>query len=81
MHYGNIDGDTAAGRVYRVLRQRRGEWVGGWDLSMAARTTAVSTRVSEVRRQLPEGEILDVKQEGREFYYRLEQAGQLALFA
>lgn len=93
MHAGNIDNpDTAAGRVYRVLKARmhikttKGVgWVGGWDLSQWAKTTAVSTRISEIRAQLfvDDGrrETIEVKQDGRYFFYRLvETQGQLDMF-
>lgn len=59
MHAGRIDGDTAAGRVYEVLKGKAGEYVGGMELTLLARTTAVSTRISEVRRQLPAGERIE----------------------
>ena len=78
MHAGSIHSDTAAGRVYAVLHEHEGEWVGGWDLAMAAHTTAVSTRVSEVRAQL-NGETLEVRQVGHDWYYRLVPCGQMEL--
>jgi len=53
MHVGKLDNDTAAGRLYRILRAHPGEWMGGWELSQAAATDCLSTRISEVRRQLP----------------------------
>lgn len=87
MHAGSIDSpNTAAGRVYAVLRAHRGAWVGGWDLQQEALTTAVSTRVSEVRLQLDalpgRGETVEIKQEGRKFFYRLAASkGQLELIA
>ena len=87
MHAGSIDTqETAAGRVYAVLREREGQWVGGWDLQQEAVTTAVSTRVSEVRSQLERdawrGEAVEMKQEGRKFFYRLVAAkGQMELIA
>ena len=70
MHYGKIDKNTAARRVYRVLRRRKA-WIGGWDLTMAAKTTAVSTRVSEVRAQLPQGERIEVRRDKQGAWYRL----------
>lgn len=75
MHVGKLDNDTAAARVYETLRDLDGEWIGGWELSQAARTTAVSTRVSEVRAQLPADEVIDVDQVDRRFYYRLRRVG------
>lgn len=87
MHAGSIDNpDSGAGKVYAVLKARSGQWVGGWDLQQSAVTTAVSTRVSEVRLQLDanpgRGETVEVKQEGRKFFYRLTASkGQLELIA
>ena len=51
MHVGSITESsiTAAARVYRTLCAAHGGWIGGWELQDAAKTTAVSTRVSEVR--------------------------------
>ena len=86
MHAGSITNDlTAAARVYAALRGANGRWLNGYELQDEARTTAVSTRVSEVRRQLPAGEEIEMKQEGRRFYYRLTRVpktvgvGQMAL--
>lgn len=73
MHAGKIDNKTAAARVFSVLHKRLGEWVGGWDLTVEARTTAVSTRISEVRTQLPDGMNLETRQEGHQFFYRLSK--------
>ena len=89
MHAGSIENDlTAAARVYKVLR-KDGGWVGGWELQDRALTTAVSTRVSEVRHQLkaatPITECIERKQVGPEFFYRIvrveqpQTAEQLAL--
>ncbi|MCK4306083.1 MAG: hypothetical protein KAY24_17720 [Candidatus Eisenbacteria sp.] len=69
MHAGSIDGMTAAARVYRVLKSEQ-RWIGGYELQDRAETTAVSTRVSEVRHQLPETEAIEMKQEGHRFFYR-----------
>lgn len=52
MHVGSVDRDTAAGRVWDVLHENLGRWVSGWDLTVRARTTAISTRVAEIRQQL-----------------------------
>ena len=67
MNYGRYDRDTAAGRVYRVLLDA-GDWVGGWDLTLRARVTAASTRVSELRHQ---GVPVEHRREGTRNYYRL----------
>lgn len=71
MHAGKLENKTAAARVFGELYRRLDEWVDGWSLTLAAQTTAVSTRISEVRAQLPDGYELDTKQEGRGFWYRL----------
>lgn len=85
MHAGSINNpDTAAGRVYRILQDLRGGWIGGWELTQAARTTAVSTRVSEIRSQLTDEQEIQVEQRGRYFYYRLvrtDGAGQQDLMS
>ena len=70
MHYGKLDQNTAARRVYRVLRRRK-SWIGGMDLTLKAGTTAVSTRVSEVRAQLPQGERIEVRRDKAGAWYRL----------
>lgn len=84
MHPGSIHNPTtAAGRVYRVLSDLRGQWIGGWELTQAARTTAVSTRISEVRMQVDSGERVEVEKRGRLYFYRLVRVakrGQLDLF-
>ena len=76
MHAGRLDGSGSAARVYRYLRER-GDWVDAWELTMACQTTALSTRVSEIRHQLGPGEAVEARQVGRRWYYRI--AGQLAL--
>lgn len=83
MHAGRIDaGDlAAAGRVYSHLRRHPGMWVDGWSLAMAVQSTAVSTRVSEVRAQLPPGQTIEVKRVGDAFFYRLVVAERKAVEA
>lgn len=62
MHVGTIQNPkTAAGRVYDRLLEANGRWLSGWDLSISARVTAVGTRVSEVRHQLPAGQRVEHK--------------------
>ena len=86
MHPGSIDNpETAAGRVYDHLRAHMGKWFGGWELQQAAETTALSTRISEIRKQLDldrvRGERIEVKQQGQRWFYRLtSDEGQLSLF-
>lgn len=79
MHLGNIHSNTAAGRVYAVLCARDGDWISGWDLAQAARTTAVSTRVSEVRMQLF-GATVETRRDRDGYWYRLvAERGQMEL--
>lgn len=62
MHAGSIDNPkSAAGRVYAILRFCQGRWLSGWYLTTEARVTAVGTRVSEVRHQLPAGRRIEHK--------------------
>lgn len=88
MHYGSITQRhkpgphggakrplTAAARVYRILRNWSPRWVGSWKLTLAAETSAVSTRVSEVRHQLPEGWKIEHKQVKQKHYYRIVKLG------
>lgn len=75
MHAGKLWTKSAAGRVWRCLLENLDDWKSGWELTALARTTAVSTRISEVRAQLPDGYALDTKQEGRGFWYRLRRVG------
>lgn len=78
MHAGRLDADTAAARVYRHLRNNAGQWVGGWELAMETRTTAVSTRISEVRLRLRgTGQRVEVCQVGKTWWYRIVNDGRL----
>lgn len=52
MHMGNIQRDTMAGRVWRFLRHRRGEWWSTAEIMRGAECPCVSTRISEIRCQL-----------------------------
>ena len=76
MHVGSIAEDSvaAAARVYRTLKAAHGGWIGGWELQSESHTTAVSTRVSEVRHQLPSSESVEMKQVGQQFFYRIVTA-------
>jgi len=77
MHVGSIESElTAAGRVYAYLAHRRGSWVDSWRLTLDTQTTAISTRISEIRHQLPPTEDVEVNQIGRKFYYRLVKVVQ-----
>ena len=79
MHPGKLSGHTAAARVYHCLRSEPGRWWGGDELSAAAGTTCVSTRISEVRHQLPAGEELEHRAEVFQFqrrqFYRITIGG------
>jgi hypothetical protein len=77
MHAGSINSDlTAAGRVYKYLRERPERWIGGWQLTIETGTTAISTRISEVRHQLPKTEKIETNQEGQRFFYRWRRIRQ-----
>lgn len=42
MHAGSIDNpDTAAHRVYMVLKSLDGNWIGGWDLTIRSQASAI----------------------------------------
>jgi len=75
MHVGNINKGTAAGRLYRVLRLHLGEWTDAFVLAQEARTTCLSTRIAEVRKQVePEYELThkeEIVSGQRLQYYRM----------
>jgi hypothetical protein len=72
MHSGRIDSNTAAGRVYLYLIGLGGRWVGGWELAMATQTTAISTRISEIRHQLAgTGRRVETMRDGNRWFYRI----------
>lgn len=75
MHAGNILNErTAAGRLYRAFG-RRGYWHSAAELAARIGTTCLSTRISEVRAQLPAGERIEVICRGiGRWYYRLVTA-------
>lgn len=72
MHTGNILNEcTAAGRLYRALG-RRGHWHSAAALAARIHTTCLSTRIAEVRAQLPRGERIEVVCRGiGRWFYRL----------
>lgn len=82
MHCGSLENHTKPGQVYRYLRERAGCWCDSWELQQATHTTAVSTRISEIRCQLPAGERIETEQRGKQWFYRLVLAGrgQLEMF-
>ena len=77
MHHGNIERDTAAGRLYRYLLDNANIWLDAYHLMMATRTIALSTRISEVRRQLPPGLAIEhptTRRDGKTMqFYRLRK--------
>jgi hypothetical protein len=80
MHAGKLGRDNAATRVYRVLQAVYPGRISNWDLQARARTVAVSTRVSEVNRQLPEGEHVETIKTPDGFFYGLvKESVQLRL--
>lgn len=82
MHSGSITNPKSkAGRLYRIMRANPGKWFDSWQLTMLAGTTAIATRISEIRQQLPSvrpGEMVEHDQRGRLHYYRITlDGGQL----
>jgi len=74
MHAGAITSErTKAGRVYRHLTApgNLGRWFGGWELTLGLKVSAIGTRVSEVRAQLPPGEEIEREQRGADNFYRI----------
>lgn len=75
MNPGKIENNTAAGRLYRLLKEHAGREFDALFLSNAIGTTCLSTRVSEVRNQVPAGERIvsrRVREDGRmRWYYSL----------
>lgn len=87
-HLGSIKAGKT-GQVYDFLRNRavpeghRGGWVTGLEICQGCIVTAASTYVSQIRAQMPAGEALEVKQEGKVWSYRIVLAapkGQADLF-
>lgn len=76
MNAGKIDSDTAAGRLHRFLRAAPNVFFAANDLAGRIQTTCISTRVSEVRKQVPAGERIVSKRvqiDGQpKWYYGLE---------
>ena len=85
MHAGSITNpETAAGRLYAFLSANPNRWWSGWDLTKTARTTAIGTRISEIRQQLPPGQVIEqsarpTEKHERGSWYRLTFGGQLDL--
>ena len=74
MHFGSIDGQTKAARVYSVLRSRPGHWWDAWELTLETETTGISTRISEIRQQLDvmrPDERIETRNEGKRWFYRI----------
>lgn len=77
MHCGKINRglDNAASRVYNHLRQYRGQWWDAKNLSDCSNTICLSTQISGIKPQLPEGETIEYKREYKGGlwynYYRL----------
>lgn len=72
MHYGSIDRNTAAGRLFWYLKKHEGVWLDAWHLTEACEITALSTRISEIRHQLRGGETkIEHKCERKKNYYRV----------
>jgi len=75
MNYGNIHGNTKCGKVYRYLLARLGWWQDAWSLTLNTESTAISTRISEVRQQLPASLTLEHRVDGGKHFYRLMPSG------
>lgn len=75
MNHGSISRNTAAGRLYAVLAATPNVWRDAWELQQEARVLALSTRISEIRHQLPVRERVEHAEEirggDRRQYYRL----------
>lgn len=81
MHARKLGKDNAPTRAYDVLCAVYPGRISNWELAQRARTVAVSTVVSEINSQLPEGEKVEVKRIDGGFYYGLvrNRAVQMAL--
>lgn len=75
MHAAKITNDNNAARLYRFMARLSGQWLDAWELSQEFRTMALSTRISEIRQQLPPNERIEYKYHvvkgKRHGYYRL----------
>lgn len=84
IHSGSIHNDTAAGRVYRWLRERSGVWHEAPLIERECRVRALGTHASEVNSQLPHTERIECTREGPRWYYRHVRiqppAAQMELF-
>lgn len=75
-HKGSIESSrTMEGRIYRLLRDRVGEWVESWEILREIPTRVLSTYVSSIRAQLPAGWTLENRHDTidgkRRDWYRL----------
>lgn len=85
MHYGSIrNPKTKAARTYALLMSLDGGWIGGDKIAEIVGTNCMSTRLSEVRKQLPPHLCIERQvthtDEGCINEYRIVRAGQLELF-
>jgi len=90
IHAGKLDTDSAEGRIFRFLRRHLGAYYSGPELAkIGARNpdwplTAVSTKVSGIRKQLEETglpyRMPSAQQMGKGFYYRLLPRDEGTLF-
>lgn len=55
MHAGKLQGNNAANRVWGVLCNHIGTWLPIPDIARLSATVSTSTRISELRHQLPAG--------------------------
>ena len=62
MHYGSIDNpNTVASRVYDILMFNMPNWIPARRLAKLAKTTSITTRISEVRHQLDPESFLTIE--------------------
>jgi len=73
MHAGRLDTTSKAAVVFRRLADRPGRWHSGWMLTTDCQSSAIATRVSEIRRQLEDDPVWDIesKREGTHWSYRV----------
>jgi len=90
IHAGKLDTDSVEGRLFRFLRNNLGQYYSGPELAKAGARdpewplTAVSTKISGIRKQLEETgkpyRMPPVTQVGKGFYYRLLPLREGTLF-
>ncbi len=59
--------------LHAYLKLRNDLWTSGWEITQACRTSAVSTRISDLRQK---GVEIESKREKDGWYYRLKQPAE-----